>query len=147
LGGLLNPVTEHAVVTVGPVEAYRLPLQELRRLKETKPSLYCALTETWYECLQEADLWITQFSCGSVRARVARLVNFLASLDPQGASSEVALLTCEEMAGVLAVTPESVSRVLADFKRSGLLSPEASDRRSVRYRRNEVALLALANEY
>lgn len=146
LGGLLNPVAAHAVVTVGRVEAYRLPLQELRRLKETKPGLYCSLTETWYECLQEADLWITQFSCGSVRARVARLVNFLASLDPRGAPSEVALLTCEEMAGILAVTPESVSRAVAEFKRSGFLRPEASDSRPVRYRRDKEALLALSNE-
>ncbi len=146
LGGLLNPMTEHAAIAVGPVEAYRLSLTRLRRLKQTHPDLYCRLTETWYECLQDADLWLTQFCCGPVRARVARLVNFLACMHGSERSSEVELLTCDEMAGILAVTPESVSRTLAQFKRSGILSAERSRSHVVRYRRDALALQALAND-
>ena len=33
----------------------------------------------------------------------------------------VELLTTEEMSDILGVTPESVSRVIADFKREGIL--------------------------
>jgi CRP/FNR family transcriptional regulator len=145
LGGLLNPVTEHAAIAVGPVETYRLSLTRLRRLKQTHPALYCRLTETWYDCLQDADLWLTQFCCGPVRARVARLVNFLASMHGIEHSSEVELLTCDEMAGILAVTPESVSRTLAQFKRSGILCAEHNRSHVVRYRRDALALQALAN--
>ena len=33
------------------------------------------------------------------------------------------LLTTEEMSEILGVTPESVSRVVAEFKREGILQP------------------------
>jgi CRP-like cAMP-binding protein len=35
----------------------------------------------------------------------------------------VGLLTCQDMGDILGVTPESVSRVIAELKRRGLLTP------------------------
>jgi CRP/FNR family transcriptional regulator len=121
LGGLLNPSHEHTAVAVDKVEADCLSLPCVARLRKDDPELYCRLQEIWYAHLRSADLWITDFSTGSIRARVARLVNFLATLQRDAASGRVELLTCEEMAGILGVTVESVSRTLAEFKRKRLL--------------------------
>jgi CRP/FNR family transcriptional regulator len=121
LGGLLNPCHEHTAVAVNGVEADCLALPCVARLRKDDPELYCRLQEIWYAHLRSADLWITDFSTGSIRARVARLVNFLATLQQDGSPGRVELLTCEEMAGILGVTVESVSRTLAEFKRSRLL--------------------------
>lgn len=55
------------------------------------------------------------------RSRVTRLVNLLSEIEHRASADEVKLLTCEEMAEVLGATPESVSRVLADFKRNHIL--------------------------
>ena len=121
LSGLLEPRYEHTAVAVGRVEADAVPVSSLIRLRSEDPATYCHLLEEWYSQLQTADTWITQFSTGSIRARVARLVNYLSEIEQKSPSNEVELLTCEEMAAVLGVTPESVSRILAEFKRDQML--------------------------
>lgn len=121
LGGLLDPAYEHTAVAVDEVETDCISVGVVARLRKENPELYCRLLESWHIYLRSADLWITDFSTGSIRARVARLVNFLSTLQHDAASTEVELLTCEEMAAILGVTVESVSRTLAEFKRTKLL--------------------------
>ncbi|MGD2073601.1 MAG: Crp/Fnr family transcriptional regulator [Gammaproteobacteria bacterium] len=121
LNGLLGEVHEHTAVAVDPLEVYRIPLGSVGPLKEHDPVAYSHLLEQWHSYLNYADTWITQFSTGPIRGRVARLLLFLADLDEDSGPGEVTLLSGEEMAEVLGVTPESVSRVLADFKRRRLL--------------------------
>jgi CRP/FNR family transcriptional regulator len=48
-------------------------------------------------------------------------VTFLSNIETETAPDQVELLKVEEMAAVLGVTPESVSRVLARFKRQRAL--------------------------
>jgi CRP/FNR family transcriptional regulator len=122
LGGLIEPTYRHTAVAVDQVEAVCMPLRAIAQLKKENPHLYCRLIECWYQHLKSADVWITDFSTGSIKARVARLVNFLAAIQNDvPTSTAVTLLTCEEMAAILGVTVESVSRVLAQFKRSHML--------------------------
>ncbi|MCO6413605.1 MAG: Crp/Fnr family transcriptional regulator [Thiogranum sp.] len=146
ISGLVDPVCEHTAIAVDDVEAECIPIRRLLRLRAQNPRLYALIAESWYSDLREADTWITQFSTGSIKARVARLVNHLSSLtgsDHQGGA--VSLLTCSEMAAVLGVTPESVSRVLAEFKRNDLLHDVGEGARE-RYRRNVPALQAIAED-
>jgi CRP-like cAMP-binding protein len=143
LGGLLGQPYEHTAIAVEDTDAYRVPVGELLRIKAENPYLYCRLIERWFDYLQEADLWIAEFSTGSIKARVARLVNFLSQIEERVTPDEVKLLTCEEMAEILGATPESVSRVLAEFKRSNILSP-APLQASNCYHRDAGALEALA---
>jgi CRP-like cAMP-binding protein len=121
LNGLLGEVHEHAAIAVDQVEVYQIPLNLLRPLKQQDPVAYSQLLEQWHSYLNTADTWITEFSTGPIRGRVARLLVFLIDLDEDSGPRELTLLSCEEMAEVLGVTPESVSRVLAEFKRSGIL--------------------------
>ena len=119
--GLLGSSHGHTAVAVGAVEVFEAPLSELLSLKDEAPQLYAGLLEKWYEYLTWADTWITEFSTGKIRARVARLVHFLARFEEDTGPQVVELLTTEEMSDILGVTPESVSRVIADFKREGIL--------------------------
>jgi CRP/FNR family transcriptional regulator len=121
LEGLLRRPYEHTAVAIDDVEVYRLPANMLRIMHKDDPSKYTHLMHKWHEHLLEADLWISDFSTGSVRSRVARLINFLSRIEGQQASGRVRLLTCDEMAAILGVTPESVSRIIAEFKRAGVL--------------------------
>jgi len=143
LGGLLGQPYEHTAIAVEDTDAYRIPVSELLRIKAENPLLYCRLIERWFDYLQEADLWIAEFSTGSIKARVARLVNFLSRIEERITPDEVRLLTCEEMAEILGATPESVSRVLAEFKRSHILSPSPLQAANC-YQRDAGALDALA---
>ncbi|MGE0371181.1 MAG: Crp/Fnr family transcriptional regulator [Gammaproteobacteria bacterium] len=123
LGGLLESPYEHSAIAIDDVQAIRIPIGALVQLKTTDPALYCKLIEQWFYYLQEADRWISSFSTGVIRARVARLLDYLARIENDVSTGEVKLLTCEEMAEILGATPESVSRVIAEFKREKLLYP------------------------
>lgn len=121
LSGLLSQHHEHTAAAVTPVTALRMPLKTLQALRQDNPALYIHLTEYWHEYLRDADTWITEFSTGPIRARVARLLSYLAGFEPHTDGRHVQLLTCEEMGSILGVTAESVSRILAEFKRRHIL--------------------------
>jgi len=121
LGGLLHQPHEHTAVAVDDVQVYRVPTNRLAALKQDDPHQYCQLLEKWHEHLRDADLWISEFSTGPIKARLARLIRFLSTFEYGDASQRVELLTCEDMAAVLGVTPESVSRIIAGFKRDRVL--------------------------
>lgn len=121
LNGLLGEAHEHTAHALHDSEIYHLPLEYLLSLKEQAPLVYSRFSELWHSYLGYADTWITDFSTGPIKGRVARLVRFLAEIEEDTGPREVCLLTCEEMGDILGVTPESVSRVLAGFKRDGVL--------------------------
>jgi len=121
LGGLFRKNHKQTAVAITPVTALCLPVSALRRLRTDDPTTYARLVESWHDDLQQADMWITQFSTGPIRGRVARLLVFLDEFEPEFADGQVRLLTCEEMGSILGVTSESVSRTLAEFKRRHLL--------------------------
>lgn len=131
--GLQERAYEHTAVCVEDLRAYRIPVHLLAGLREREPQLYVELLSHWHQYLGEADTWIVEFSTGSIRARVARLIQYLSALqgvtDAGGGTDErgVTLLTSEEMAEVLGVTPESVSRVVAELKRRKVLEPAGDD--------------------
>ena len=121
LDGLMDEDHEHSAIAVDAVTTYQVPHGQLLGWKQDAPQLYAQLLEQWYQYLNYADTWITEFSTGSVKGRVARLIGFLADFDADTGPQVVELLTTEEMSEILGVTPESVSRVVAEFKRDGLL--------------------------
>lgn len=150
MSGLVGRRYEHSAVAVDDLEVDCIPIHRLAALRRANPRLYASVAQYWYNDLRDADTWIMQFSTGAIRARVARLVRHLAALkrSPLPVAERpscVGLLTCEEMAAVLGVTPESVSRVLAEFKRSGMLQEIAGGPHDW-YRCDVTALQAVALE-
>ena len=144
LEGLLQEgLYKHTAVPVGGVQLYRIAVPRFRTLMQHDSLLTAKIIEHWHNHLLYADTWITQFSAGAIKSRVARLVNFLGAIEYGNDSAYVRLLTCEEMAEVLGVTPESVSRVLAQFKRDQLLSP-VQERPFEVFKRDQPKLLAIA---
>lgn len=122
LSGLRGRSNEHTAIAVTTVSTLQVRLSAILRLRSDDPTSYAGLLERWHDYLQDADRWIVQFSTGPIRGRVARLLEFLGHFDPDATEGRVKLLTCEEMASILGVTSESVSRILADFKRKHILA-------------------------
>jgi len=121
LGGLYDRNNEHTVVALTPVTVLRLPLSAVQRLRREDTEMYLRLVERWHDYLRDADIWITQFSTGPIRGRVARLLSFLTDFNRESPNDQLHLLTCEEMGAVLGVTSESTSRILAEFKRDHII--------------------------
>jgi CRP/FNR family transcriptional regulator len=121
LNGLIEDCHTHSAEAVNDVEVYRIPLQKIRSIRDDDAETYSHLLEYWHQYLDMADTWITDFSTGGIRGRVARLLQFLIDTDEAKGSCSLTLIKVEEMADILGVTPESVSRTMADMKRSGIL--------------------------
>ncbi len=146
LEGLCAKRYAHAAIAVTPVSAFRLPLSTLQRLRRDDPAIYLRLVERWHDYLEIADTWITEFSTGPIRGRVARLLAYLATLRHSGDGGRVQLLTCEEMGSILGVTPESVSRILAHFKRQRILARSDEREANELYRADVERLRTIGDE-
>lgn len=133
----------HSAIAANTVQCDLLPSSVLKRIRREDGQRYLALLETVYGQREQADFWLCELSTGPIRSRVARLIRFLETLDPSLPAGELELLTCQEMGEMLGVTPESVSRTVAEMKRERLLSP-ADGGSATRFRCDDAQLERLA---
>ena len=118
LEALLGLPYQHDAVVLKTVETCSLPVSVVQTLAKSNSELYQELLKRWQKALTEADTWLTQFSTGSARQRVARLLLQLA----QGENGyECTLFSCEDMGAILGLSTETVSRNIAEFKRQQLV--------------------------
>lgn len=118
LEALLGQSYQHDAIVLQQSELCRIPLEVIQRLDRDNPKLRKELMVRWQRALDEADAWLTQLSTGSARARMARLLQRLASGREDGAFE---LFGREDMGSMLGITTETASRIIAEFKRSGAL--------------------------
>jgi len=131
LEGLLGQSYEHTAIAVGDVEIQHVAIHRLQRLNRDNPGVLGELLCQWHGALIHADRWISDFSTGGIKPRVARLLEFLAELEYGQPLDRVELLTVCEMAEILGVTQESVSRILATFKRRDILQKQSDPSREI----------------
>lgn len=139
----------HSAVPVRTVKADWVFLSTVQRHRDAGTSWYLELLERQCAGLRGAERWIAEFTADNTRCRIARLVAYLAELQgqtgagQQGSLAEVELLTCQEFGEAVGVSTETASRVLADFKRIGLLRVCQADVRN-RYRIDRARLTDVA---
>lgn len=137
--GLVTPAAtctsyNHTAMAVTDVTAQWAPAMQLRRIRRECSEEYLEIVERHCEGLKNAERWIKEFSADTTTCRIARVIKYLAELQGLPDPDTVELLTCQEMAEVIGVSTESASRVLARFKRLGILTPIATDSTSRHYR-------------
>lgn len=125
LEALLRPTYEHMAIALQPVEVCRIPTSVVKRLQASSPRLHNKLMEKWHEALTTADGFLTGLSTGSARQRLARLLLLLSEEKPD---EPVRLFTREDIGSLLAVTLETASRTVSEFKRSGAVRETAPNR-------------------
>jgi CRP/FNR family transcriptional regulator len=131
LEGLLGQPFEHTAIAIGDVEVQHVAIHSLQCLNRDNPGVLGQLLCQWHGALVHADRWISDFSTGGIKPRVARLLEFLAELEYGQPLDRVELLTVCEMAEILGVTQESVSRILATFKRREILQKLSDPSREI----------------
>ena len=115
---LLETPYQHEAIALQPTEVCRFPARIVKSLVAENPRLHTELMARWQRALAEADTWQTEFSTGSARQRVARLLLRLVRARDKG---ECELFSREDMGAMLGITTETTSRTIAEFKRRGLL--------------------------
>jgi CRP/FNR family transcriptional regulator len=131
LEALLGQAYEHTAIAVDDVEVQCVSIHSVRRVNRDNPGILGQLLCQWHGALVYADRWIADFSTGGIKPRVARLLEYLAELEYGQPLEWVELLTVCEMAEILGVTQESVSRILATFKRGDILRKQSHPSREI----------------
>ncbi|MEE9445675.1 MAG: Crp/Fnr family transcriptional regulator [Cocleimonas sp.] len=118
LEATLDPTYKHDAIVLRTAEVCRYPASAANELSKSNPELHRELMKRWKNALDEADSWVTEFSTGSSKQRIARLLIMLA----KGTTANTcALFSREDMGAMLGITTETASRMIADFKRKNLI--------------------------
>jgi len=113
----------HEVVALTEVELCHIPHQALETLQKRSETLSRELILRSCNESQRADMWITHFSTGSVTRRMANLLLYLAELQIDSEEGHVRLMSRDDMAAILGVRQESISRTITQFKQEALIVP------------------------
>jgi CRP-like cAMP-binding protein len=147
----LSPPTEraarydHSAVALEPVTSTWVSADALRELRGSGSDEYIELLEQSVARLAHAERWMAEILNEQAPRRIARLIRLLARLQGAADPDEVRLLTCQEIGEAVGVSTESASRILAEFKRSGLLSPmDSGGKWHYRLDRNAMEKMAFA---
>jgi len=118
LEALDNKQYLHHAIILEKASFCRIPVSQIKMLEEHSPHLSKQLTARWQRVISDADVWLSQLSCGFAKQRVAYLLLYLAEGNEAG---ECYLPTRQDIGAILAVTTETASRVIAEFKRLGIV--------------------------
>ena len=118
LEALDNKEYFHHAIVLEKASFCRIPVSQIKMLNEYSPNLSKQLTARWQRVISDADVWLSQLSCGFAKQRVAYLLLYLSEGNE---ADECYLPTRQDIGAILAVTTETASRVIAEFKRTGIV--------------------------
>ncbi|HKB52667.1 MAG TPA: Crp/Fnr family transcriptional regulator [Ramlibacter sp.] len=119
LEAVTRGVHRHTAVAVEPLEFCRVPGAVLRQLRSVAgPGFVDELARHWQAHLDEAESMVVSLGNGTAEQRLARLLLKLAPAD--GENPCVSLLR-SDLGSLLGVSMETASRLMARFRRSGLI--------------------------
>ena len=108
----------HTAIALRDADVCRIPREVVMQLDKTNPSVHQALQQRWQRSVDQADHFIVALSTGPAEARMARL---LITLGCTGTLPETLMPSREDMGALLGITTETASRIMAEFKRRGLV--------------------------
>jgi CRP/FNR family transcriptional regulator, anaerobic regulatory protein len=110
----------HSAIAINQIDLCKIPVTTVKQLESNYPQLYQHVLQQLQDQLDMADQWIVALGAGTAKQRVAQL---LLVLDKFFADSndEFILLSREDMAAMIGIAVETVSRMIAEFKRQKIL--------------------------
>lgn len=108
----------HHAIAMQSTSVCQIPVKNIEQLNSQSSHLYRQLTARWQKVQSEADIWLADLTMGSSRSRVANLLIYLAGHRPE---ESFYLPSREDIGALLAITTETASRIIAEFKRAGAL--------------------------
>lgn len=111
----------HTAIALHDADVCRISREVVLQLDKTNPSVHQALQQRWQRSVDQADHFIVALSTGPAEARMARL---LITLGCDSTLSETLLPSREDMGALLGITTETASRIMAEFRRRGLIHIE-----------------------
>jgi CRP-like cAMP-binding protein len=110
----------HTAIALTPVDLCKIPVSTIRQLESDHPKLCIHVGQQLQNQLNIADQWIIALSTGAARQRVAQLVLLLERFFSEDNGAFI-LINREDMAAMTGIAIETVSRMIAEFKRQKIL--------------------------
>jgi len=110
----------HTAIAINQVDLCRIPVPTVRQLEEKYNSLCKHVGQQLQDQLDLADQWIVALGTGSAKQRVAQLILVLHEFYAYKNDAFI-LLSREDMAAMIGIAIETVSRMIAEFKRLNIL--------------------------
>jgi len=108
----------HHAITLQDTAVCRIPIKDIEQLNLSSPHLYKQLTARWQKVQSDADIWLAELTVGNSKKRVANLLLYLSHYQ----SGEYFYLPGrEDIGAIVAISTETASRIIAEFKRLGYL--------------------------
>ena len=101
------------------LDACRIPMQVFQRLMSDHPEHYKVIVRLWKKHLEAADETLLQFRSGELKERLLNILNTLSRF--AGERGTFLLPSGRDLGALTGGTPSSISRIMADFKRGGIL--------------------------
>lgn len=120
--GLLDQNARYTAVAVGRTVVDSTRISAIKRAERQYPQRSLQIFRVAVEQLLRSDRWLCDYSAGGIRARVARLIDYLSTCDHAESSRPVHRLPVGVMADILGVSVEDVSRAIAGLQRRGALT-------------------------
>jgi len=112
-------------ITLLPTSVCRIPREEIERLNNKSPRLCKQLTARWHQAISDADTWLSELNTGTSRRRVSSFLLYLDEnkhLDHKKHSEACYIPSREDIGAVLAITTETSSRIIAEFRRKNWIT-------------------------
>jgi len=111
----------HTAIAINQVDLCRIPVPTVKQLENDYHSLCKHVGQQLQDQLDLADQWIVALGTGSAKQRVAQLILVLHNLYADKSDAFI-LLNREDMAAMIGIAIETVSRMIAEFKRQKILN-------------------------
>jgi len=125
LESLIGKTYQHTAIVIDTTLTCRIPVAVINKLDQQLPHFRQQLLTRWQLSVDGANTWLMELRSGRLKARIARLLIQLADGEPTGV---IFIPSREDMGTMLAARTEPVSRVMAEFKRAGLVKKVAVKR-------------------
>jgi len=120
LESLLKKNYEHTAEPLRPADICHIPTATIRTLSSQQPVLFDGLMHHWHASVLQADRHLLHLSTGPIRSRVIQLLNLMSDLCTQGSTS-FHLPSNQDCSTLVSARVETVSRAIAELKRTGFL--------------------------
>ena len=110
----------HTAIAVYYVDLCKIPVATTKQLQTEYPALCRHVGQQLQEQLNLADQWIVALSTGTAKQRAAQLLLILDEFFTDENDAFI-LLNREDMAAMIGIAVETVSSVIAEFKRRKIL--------------------------
>ncbi len=116
LRGILKDPYRYDASAVVPTRMCRIEIDELMKICIHNPWIRRRVYQHWQTAIDQTSSWLVDLSTGSSKSRVAHLLLKLAA---PGSNRICFMPTRQEMASMLGLKSETVSRIYSEFNRTG----------------------------